>query len=262
MVYVNGINNLGTVSGALSNDGGSANGGHDLPAVSPIGAAASTPLPLQAGIDNVDVYDLADDGTAVGLAWTDDFSVAKAYYYSPVDGVLDLPVDNTTSASRGNVISADGHVVGGWSDDPVTGFRRGVVWKDRVATYVQDGNGDAVGETDGISGNGQWAVGSSYPAGGCWRMEFRQGPLLLQPLQDFCDCFASLSALSAASAATIASVDGASPSGDVHCSSRPETAVASSPASTRAALRMPASFGASNARLCNSNVPSPASSLK
>jgi hypothetical protein len=179
MVYVNGINNLGTVSGALSNDGGSANGGHDLPAVSPIGAATPTALPIQAGIDNVDVYDLADDGSAVGLAWTDDFSIAKAYYYSPVDGVVDLPVDNTTSASRGNVISADGHVVGGWSDDPKTGFRRGVVWKDRVATYVQDANGDAVGETDGISGNGQWAVGSG------WRMNVQTGDVIAIPDMPF-----------------------------------------------------------------------------
>jgi len=179
MVYVNGINNLGTVSGARSDDGGSANGGHDLPAVSPIGATTSTPLPLPAGIDNVDVYDLADDGTAVGLAWTDDFSVAKAYYYSPVDGVVDLPVDNTTSASRGNVVSADGHVVGGWSDDPVTGFRRGVVWIDRVATYVRDGQGNDLGETDGISGNGQWAVGSG------WRMNVQTGAITEIPDMPF-----------------------------------------------------------------------------
>ncbi|HEY6942254.1 hypothetical protein [Dokdonella sp.] len=179
MVYVNGINNLGTVSGARSDDGGSANGGHDLPAVSPIGATTSTPLPLPAGIDNVDVYDLADDGTAVGLAWTDDFSVAKAYYYSPVDGVVDLPVDNTTSASRGNVVSADGHVVGGWSDDPVTGFRRGVVWVDRVATYVRDGDGNDLGETDGISGNGQWAVGSG------WRMNVQTGEITAIPGMPF-----------------------------------------------------------------------------
>jgi hypothetical protein len=185
MVYANGINNLGTVSGALSNDGGSANGGHDLPALSPVGAATPTALPLPAGTDNVDVYDVADDDTAVGLAWSDDFSVAKAYYYSPVDGVVDLPVDNTTIAARGHVISADGHVVGGWSDDPVTGFRRGVVWKDRVATYVQDGEGNAVGETDGISGNGLWAVGGSYPAGGCWRMNVQTGEVVQVPTMPF-----------------------------------------------------------------------------
>lgn len=169
MVYVSGVNNLGTVAGARSDDGGSANGGHDLPAVSPIGAAMSTALPLQAEMDNADIYDVADDGTAVGLTWTDDWSVAKAYYHSPVDGLVDLPVDNTTSASRGNVISADGHVVGGWSDDPTTGFRRGVVWIDRVATYVHDAEGNDVGETDGISGNGQWAVG------GGWRMNVQTG---------------------------------------------------------------------------------------
>ena len=179
MVYANGINNAGTISGARSDDGGSANGGHDLPAVSPIGAATSTPLPMPAGIDNVDVYDLADDGSAVGLAWTDDFSVAKAYYYSPVDGVVDLPVDNTTSASRGNVISADGHVIGGWSDDPTTGFRRGVVWIDRVATYVRDSQGNDLGETDGLSGNGQWAVGSG------WRMNVATGEITEIPDMPF-----------------------------------------------------------------------------
>lgn len=185
MVYANGINNLGTISGARSDDGGSANGGHDLPAVSPIGAATSTPLPLPAGIDNVDAYDIADDGSAVGLAWTDDFSVAKAYYYSPVDGVVDLPVDNATSASRGNVISADGHVVGGWSDDPDTGFRRGVVWIDRVATYVRDGDGIDAGEADGISGNGAWVVGSNHPAGGSWRMNVATGELTQIPVMPF-----------------------------------------------------------------------------
>jgi hypothetical protein len=169
MVYASGVNNLGTVAGARSDDGGSANGGHDLPALSPIGATLSTALPLQAEMDNADVYDVADDGTAVGLTWTDDWSVAKAYYHSPTDGIVDLPVDNTTSASRGNVISADGHVVGGWSDDPGTGFRRGVVWIDRVATYVPDSEGNDVGETDGVSGNGQWAVG------GGWRMNVQTG---------------------------------------------------------------------------------------
>ncbi|HEU4663805.1 MAG TPA: hypothetical protein VFS55_07230 [Dokdonella sp.] len=179
MVYVNGINNLGTVSGARSDDGGSANGGHDLPAVSPIGATTSTALPLPTGTDNVDVYDIADDGSAVGLAWADDWSVAKAYYYSPVDGVVDLPVDNTTSASRGNVISADGHVIGGWSDDPNSGFRRGVVWVDRVATYVRDGDGNDLGETDGVSGNGQWAVGSG------WRMNVQTGEITAIPDMPF-----------------------------------------------------------------------------
>jgi hypothetical protein len=131
------------------------------------------------------VYDVPDDGSAVGLAWTDDFSVAKAYYYSPVDGVLDLPTDNATSASRGNAISADGSVVGGWSDDPDTGFRRGVVWINRVATYVQDGDGNAVGEADAVSGNGQFVVGGDYAAGGSWMLDVTTGAVTQIPTMPF-----------------------------------------------------------------------------
>lgn len=166
LVYVNGINNLGTVAGAYSTDGGSNDGGHDLPALLPVGAASPTALPLPAGTDNVDVYDVADDGTAVGLAWSDDWAVAKAYYYSPADGVVGLPVTSTGS-SRANAISADGHVVVGWNDND--SGRQGVVWIDRVPTYVFDGDGNALGEADGVSGNGQWAVG------GGWRMNVQTG---------------------------------------------------------------------------------------
>jgi len=154
---VMGVNNHGTVAGSTFADGGYDNGGHDLPALLQAGGAL-TSLPLPAGTDNVSVYDVSDDGVAIGLAWSDDYSVTKAYYYSPKTGVGDLPVDNTTSASRGNVISADGSVIGGWSDDPDTGFRRGVVWINLVPTYLQDGDGNSLNEVDGVSGNGQWIV--------------------------------------------------------------------------------------------------------
>ena len=158
---VMGINNQGVVAGATYADGGYDNGGHDLPALLQLDGEL-TSLPLPTGTDNVNVYDVSDDGVAVGLAWSDDYSVAKAYYYSPKTGVGDLPVDNTTSASRGNVISADGSIIGGWSDDPDTGFRRGVVWTNLVPTYLQDGDGYDLGEVDGISGNGQWIVAGGY----------------------------------------------------------------------------------------------------
>ena len=173
-VYANGINNLGTVSGATSTDGGAGNGGHDLPALAPVGSPVVS-LPIPVGFDSVDVYDVADDGTAVGLASFEDFTDAKAYYYSPVDGLVDLPVDNTTAPSRANMISADGHVVGGWSDDPVNGDRRAVVWVDRVATYVLDDAGNALPETNGVSGNGQWAVGTG------WRMNVQNGQVDIIP---------------------------------------------------------------------------------
>lgn len=81
LVYANGINNLGTIAGAWSNDGGSDNGGHDLPALVAVGAGTPTQLPLPADADNAAVYDVADDGTAVGLAFSSDFAVARAYYH-------------------------------------------------------------------------------------------------------------------------------------------------------------------------------------
>ncbi len=179
LVYANGINNTGTLSGAWSNDGGIDNGGHDLPALLAVGSTTPTQLPLPADTDNANVYDVADDGTAVGLAFSSDYSVARAYYHSPVDGLVTLPVDSPTSASRANVISADGRVVGGWNDDPDDGFRRGVIWVDRVPTYVHDGSGNALDEATGVSGNGQWAVGSG------WRLNVASGELTLIPGMPF-----------------------------------------------------------------------------
>lgn len=185
--YSNGMNNLGTLSGALPQVDGETT--HDIPALYAIGAAAPQALPLPAGTDNADVYDVADDNSAVGLAWSDDFSVAKAYYWTSADGVVDLPTDNTTAASRGNAISADGSVIGGWSDDPDTGFRRGVVWIDRVANYIQGPEGSAVGEADGVSGNGQFVVGSSYPtsdgSSASWRLNVATGEVIPIPSMPF-----------------------------------------------------------------------------
>lgn len=166
---VNGVNNLGWVAGIAPVNGGSQGSGSDIPAVSKPGDSAPTTLPLVPGLPNATVYDVSDNGIAVGLAYDNSFVDTAAYYYSPVDGIQELPTDNHTSATRANVISADGHVVGGWSDHPETGARRGVVWVDRVVTYVKDAEGNELGETDGVSGNGQWAVG------GGWRMNVQTG---------------------------------------------------------------------------------------
>ena len=189
MDYSNGINNLGTVSGSVPLDGGPDNGGHDIPALSAIGAADPQSLPLPEGTDNANVYDVSDDGTAVGLAWSDDFSVAKAYYWSSADGVVDLPVDSTTSASRANSISADAHVVAGWNDDPTTGFRRGVIWQDKVSLYPLDATGNNVGEASAVSGNGQYVVGSTYTTADgnvtAWRWSAATGELISIPTMPF-----------------------------------------------------------------------------
>jgi uncharacterized membrane protein len=181
------INNLGTLPGAVQQVDG--NTTHDLPVLVALGATTPQMLPLPADAANADVYAVSDDGSAVGLTYSDDFTVARAYYWTVADGILTLPVTSTGSASRANVISADGHVIGGWNDDPDTGFRRGVVWVDRVATYVQDGSGTAVGEADGVSGNGQFVVGSSYPttdgSDASWRLDVATGEVIAIPGMPF-----------------------------------------------------------------------------
>ncbi len=164
LVYVNGVNNLGTIAGAHLD-----NSEHELPATLPVGTTTPTVLPLPPGTDNADVYDVADDGTAVGLAWSDDWSVAKAYCYSPTDGIVSLPVNNTGYASRANSISADGRVIGGWNDTDI--IRQGVVWIDHVPTYIEDEQGNPLDEASAVSGNGLWAVGSG------WRMNVQTGEI-------------------------------------------------------------------------------------
>lgn len=165
--YSNGINNLGVVSGSVALNGGAQNGGNDLPALSPIGAATPTGLLLPSDTQNANAYDVSDDGSAVGLTWSDDFSIARAYYYSSQDDALVvLPVDAPDEDSRANSISADGSVIAGWNADPQTGGWRGVVWKDQVATYptvTLDGTEFNVGEAMAVSGNSRWVVGNGYP---------------------------------------------------------------------------------------------------
>lgn len=193
MNYSNGVNNAGTISGAIGVNGGSSGNGTDAPALSPIGASAPTELPLPPDTQNANVYDVSDDGSAVGLTWATDWSIAKAYYYSAADGaVVELPVDTTTTASRANSISGDGSVIAGWNDDESTGARRGVVWVNRVAVYptVSVGGVDMnVGEGSFVSTNGQWVVGIQYPtedgseAG--WRLSVASGELTKIPLMPF-----------------------------------------------------------------------------
>ncbi|MBO9662664.1 hypothetical protein [Dokdonella sp.] len=187
MNYLNGINNLGAISGSLI-----AGGGTDAPALSPLGAGAPTALPLPVDLQNAGVDDVADDGSAVGLAWMSDWSVARAYYYSAADGaVTPLPVASPEAPSRASSISADGHVIAGWNDEPASGFRRGVVWKDGVATYpvvTLDGGEYNVGEGAAVSGNGRWVVGHFHPrdkSSGSWRLDVETGEVVEIPSMPF-----------------------------------------------------------------------------
>jgi hypothetical protein len=183
MYVVSGINNAGTIAGSIA-DGEPGNGGHEIPAVSAVGAPQPTTYPISPDMNNAEIYDIADDGSAVGLTWTDDWSQSRAYYYSAAtQAVALLPVTDSGSASRGNSISADGSVIAGWNDDPETGFRRGVIWKDLVPFYptvMVEGTEYAVGEASAVSGNGHWVVGSFYPTlvgQSAWRYNVDTGEL-------------------------------------------------------------------------------------
>ena len=176
-----GINNSGTVAGAVPENGGVANGGRDLGAFQAIGASPS--LLTQTLQTNSNGYDISDDGTVVGLSFGDNFvGPAVAFAWTSAEGMISLPVNRPDNYSRANAISADGHVIVGWNDQD-DGFRTAVIWHDRVPMDVVDGDGLAVGEADGVSADGTFVVGAFYTDidgnSGCWRWSEETGVELI-----------------------------------------------------------------------------------
>ena len=155
-----GINDFGTIAGAVPVNGGAGNGGSDLGAYAAPGAdPVQLTNPLQQDSNG---YGIADDGTVVGLSFDDNFvGAAIAFVWTAADGMVALPVNRPANYSRANVISADGHVIAGWNDQD-DGSRTAVIWQDRVPFDVADADGNVVGEADGISSNGEFVVGTGY----------------------------------------------------------------------------------------------------
>ncbi len=155
-----GINNFGTIAGAVPENGGAGNGGRDLGAYAPVDAA---PVLLDRTLQtNATGYDIADDGTVVGLSFEDGFAgAAVAFVWTPADGMTALPVNRPDTYSRANAISSDGRVIAGWNDQE-NGGRTAVVWQDRVPFDLVDADGNGIGEADGVSSNGLYVVGSDY----------------------------------------------------------------------------------------------------
>ena len=182
-----GVNNLGSVAGAVPENGGVGNGGRDLGAFQPTGR---DPIQLTSPLQtNSNAYDISDDNTAVGLSFGDGFvGPAVAFVWTADEGMTALPVNRPDTYSRANVISADGHVIAGWNDQE-DGFRTATVWKDRVPTDVVDQDNLLVGEADGISEDGTWVVGSSYTDidgnSGSWRYNTNTGSMILIPVMTF-----------------------------------------------------------------------------
>jgi len=182
-----GINNVGTIAGAVPENGGSGNGGRDLGAFVAIGdLPVQLTSPLQT---NSNGYDISDDGTVVGLSFGDGFvGPAVAFAWTEAEGMIALPVNRPDTYSRANAISADGHTIVGWNDQE-DGFRTAVVWKDRVPVDIVDADNIAVGEADGVSADGAFVVGGSYMDidgnFGSWRWNASTGGVMLVPTMSF-----------------------------------------------------------------------------
>jgi uncharacterized membrane protein len=182
-----GINDAGTVSGAVPVNGGAANGGDDLGAYL---AVDGTPVQLTDPIDDdSNGYAISDDNTIVGLAFASQFAgAAVAFVWTADEGMTALPVNRPDNYSRANVISADGHTIAGWNDQD-DGGRTAVVWQDRVQHDIADADGNAVGEADGISDDGAFVVGGGYADAdgnqGSWRWNAATGSIDFIPGMSF-----------------------------------------------------------------------------
>ena len=176
-----GVNDAGTIAGAVPENGGANEGGRDLGAYLAIGAA---PVQLTGTLQtNSSGYDISDDGTVVGLSFDDGFAgAAVAFTWTAADGMSALAVNRPQNYSRANAISADGHVIAGWNDQD-DGGRTAVIWTDGVPWDVVDADGIAVGEASAVTADGAFVVGSSYydadGNSGAWRWDAVNGVQLV-----------------------------------------------------------------------------------
>jgi hypothetical protein len=176
-----GINDAGTISGSIPKNGGSLNGGSDLGAYAAPGSAAE--LLTDTLQSDSTGYDIAADGTVVGLSFNQGFvGPAVAFIWTAADGMSALTVNRPDTYSRANAISADGRVIAGWNDQD-DGFRTGVVWQDGVPLDIVDADGLAVGEGSRVSGNGEYVVGNNYTDidgnSGAWIWNAKSGVRLI-----------------------------------------------------------------------------------
>lgn len=172
-----GVNDAGVIAGSVPENGGANEGGRDLGAYAAPGA---TPVLLSQPLTtNSSGYDIAADGTVVGLSFEDGFfGEALAFVWTATAGMTALPVPRPQNYSRANAISADGHVIAGWNDTD-WGERAAVIWLDRVPFDVVDADGYGVGEASAITPDGRYVVGSEYIDDdwneGAWRWSADEG---------------------------------------------------------------------------------------
>jgi len=115
-------------------------------------------------------YALSGDGNrATGLGWLNPARGA-AFDWTPTLGMNQLPILGPGS-TRGNAISLDGTVIGGW-DEGATGPRRAKLWgPGAIENLILEGlplNPDGMGEVFGLSSNGTWACGTGAGTAFVW----------------------------------------------------------------------------------------------
>lgn len=99
----------------------------------------------------------ADGSTVVGLYWR---AVGRghAFRWTQAGGSIDLGSANPSSASRADVVNADGSVIAGW-DEAITGRWRAAAWVNGFESLLGDSSGDS--QVHGINPAGTIAVGFS-----------------------------------------------------------------------------------------------------
>jgi len=110
-------------------------------------------------------YDTNND-MAVGLGWLPQQCHALGATWDLNAGMFagELASSVPNRPTRGNAISADSSIIGGWQDG-ITGFRQGAKWVNGTQELMTDDNGNMVGEILAMNGDASAIVGTGWSAG-------------------------------------------------------------------------------------------------
>lgn len=117
----------------------------------------------------------------VGLSWAGG-GTANGVYWNHPNPVVDLGSTVVGRSSRANNVNADGSRKVGWQDSDF-GFRQGVYWENGQQFFLNDNDGNILGEALGISADGKNITGfSSDNQGYIWNEN--EGTILYNPNED------------------------------------------------------------------------------
>lgn len=110
-------------------------------------------------------YGISGDGnTVVGLSYGNlgcAPDTIRGFKWTSAGGSVALPKVNTfAQPGRASAVNYDGSTIVGF-DQASTGFRRGVVWKNGVATLILTAAHNWVGESLGVTRDGAYVIGAS-----------------------------------------------------------------------------------------------------